>query len=160
MILSPVQRALNNISWANLIVGSDHVTKIISNYFSEIMRYDNMVRTLYESMVYRNNSRRICVSVSAAYLFLYIHPGPYGRVALFFHCIRTKSEIKKIACNNENRRQLITYTLHSRVAHFLLFCQKKYSDYCTARYNVFVCCSRSVRKILLVYPDVPQVSQW
>jgi len=95
MILSPVQRALVYVSGANLIVGSDHVTKIISNYFSEIMRYDNMVRTLYESMVYRNNSRRICVSVSAAYLYLYIYTPAHGRVALFFHCIRTKSEIKK-----------------------------------------------------------------
>jgi hypothetical protein len=74
MILSPAQRALNISAGANLIVGSDHVTKIISNYFSEIMRYDNMVRTLYELYVIQIGttlySRRIyiCVSISATHI--------------------------------------------------------------------------------------------
>ena len=36
------------------------------------------------------------VSALARHIYFYIHTPAHGRVALFFHCIRTKSEIKKI----------------------------------------------------------------
>jgi hypothetical protein len=158
MILSPVQRALIYISGANLIVGSPTMSPrsfliifltlcAMITWYGRFMRAWHIGTTLEEF-----------VSALARHIYLYIYiyrPGPcHGRVALFFHCIRTKSEIKKLLVTKNDTLANI-YILYSRVAHFLLFCQKKYSDYSTARYNVFVCCSRSVRKILLVYPDVP-----
>jgi len=77
MILSPVQRALIYISGANLIVGSPTMSPIISNYFSEIMRYDNMVRTLYGSIYIGIGTLEEFVSALARHIYIYT---PHGRV--------------------------------------------------------------------------------
>lgn len=121
MILSPVQRALIYISGANLIVGSPTMSPrsfliifltlcAMITWYGRFMRAWHIGTTLEEF-----------VSALARHIYLYIYIDPaHGRVALFFHCIRTKSEINFFLLVTKNDTLANIYTLFTRCTLFAL----------------------------------------